>query len=1216
MVKGLRLLKSTVIVVSISYQAEHFDVRYREREPSKMNKNYAYRYLLHVSDFHLSDDENSLDYAKLALSELAKKLRDKGIQIDYLIHTGDVIDSIDVFEKAANQLPGCKEYLSAKPTEYGTESSNFKFDFERFSKEAATDLKKKFDNNVKKLVTDRFNAACGLLREFFSELNVAPGNVIICCGNHDVLKPSGIDNKTITCTPHEASQWKYECPPALTDVFKPFESFLDKLDVANSQKRCKKKEPISVCSLGGFDVLILNTNWTNYSEQRPGYYCIRCDQLKEIIDTAVDKRDNSDKLSFVVAHKPIYEICERPRLAYKRYIETPFMSSLQKFIGNSGVYFCGDKHTRSIAHSSFHGINHYIGGEPLRRPAKGTEAEVEYNLLEIVDCKLGLERKIHMKYSYGNGWCCEIRPQDSRVSELYDISSKYIVRHILEILFGKKRIGPWDSLRQEILGWTDEKRKSVIKNFDTLFKSICKYRLNGNIDVGIKDNIFTFVLARIKKSISDGTFSNIINARGEYDSGKSTFWGLLYLYSLYKYSMGEIDFIPAYFNFENDEMIQAVGKNISYYDAAKRAFEDFSRRIQYIADKEHQCVCYIIDGLDEQDSWSLYTEDSIGRGVLDVLSTCHNTCYIMSFSQHRLPCFKNTMPVRKYNDTSDIIYFNPVDVREHGSTDKRFELFVSSYMRLMPSISVLIEDGEKQNTGSSEQSKNLDESNQQGDPKFCANVSEQTGVSESNETAKLDLPTERHIHGPVDKICDIIRRFRRLTISPGFLHQNFEYITEIEDYEKGTFIHENATVSEIYKYYIDRQDELCLKSLGYGYVNYAPAIAYLFAYKGYTYEKFMRLHEDDEAEYRHVISPICENRDKIYATFLFVLKHVDAREFLIALHYNRELRYYAEHPHEEIAPISILNEFLSRNISVQIRKLWSDTNKFEITCNQLIKRDNLSNCLQSMLIYCLSHMQMYEPIRDALMTKLLDKAEITLLKQLKIDKIEDATWEIEGQDYSEKLQCFINYSLLHTLVVYKKSNKNTTLSLAHKMYAKSYDTKHTNEQSSISSGFCRYNRQFQMLYYGDLFINGEDKQRPLDPSDDKVGKGFDFHNCFNYLLVKLNSADKYPLREFDMLTLFDLMATRLDKKYINNHHSTVVTEDESFFYRAQFSERAHEVLFSALNILDAYTSISEIDDSENCEDYLFFKTFRDLFSSEMKRCEIAEAHYKKELSGE
>ena len=235
-----------------------------------MNKNYAYRYLLHVSDFHLSEDENLLKHAKLALSELAKTLRDKGIHIDYLVHTGDVIDSSDVFEKVANELPGCKEYLSAKPTGHGTESNNLEFDFERFSKEAATDQKKEFDANVEKLVTDRFDAASKVLRKFFSELNVAPGNVIICCGNHDVLKPSQIDNKTITCTLSEDNQWKYECPSSTKDAFRPFELFLNGLDVANSQNRCDVEEPVSVCSLGGFDVLILNTSWANYSEQRPG----------------------------------------------------------------------------------------------------------------------------------------------------------------------------------------------------------------------------------------------------------------------------------------------------------------------------------------------------------------------------------------------------------------------------------------------------------------------------------------------------------------------------------------------------------------------------------------------------------------------------------------------------------------------------------------------------------------------------------------------------------------------------------------------------------------------------------------------------------------------------------------------------------------------------------------------------------------------------------
>jgi len=113
-------------------------------------------------------------------------------------------------------------------------------------------------------------------------------------------------------------------------------------------------------------------------------------------------------------------------------------------------------------------------------------------------------------------------------------------------------------------------------------------------------------------------------------------------------------------------------------------------------------------------------------------------------------------------------------------------------------------------------------------------------------------------------------------------------------------------------------------------LKYAPIMAYLFAYKGYTYEKFKHLSEDNDYENKHLFRPIYENFDKVYNTFLFIQKYKDAREYLIALHYNRELRYYAEHPNKNIDEGSILNEFISRNISVIIRKLWSDTNKFNL----------------------------------------------------------------------------------------------------------------------------------------------------------------------------------------------------------------------------------------------------------------------------------------------
>lgn len=258
----------------------------------------------------------------------------------------------------------------------------------------------------------------------------------------------------------------------------------------------------------------------------------------------------------------------------------------------------------------------------------------------------------------------------------------------------------------------------------------------------------------------------------------------------------------------------------------------------------------------------------------------------------------------------------------------------------------------------------------------------------------------------IDEVCSIIRNFRRLTITPGFMNQNFDFITLTDD-ENQRWVNSDLSVKDIYRYYIDRQNEICLNSLEYGFVKYAPAMAYLFAYKGFTYEKFKRLRNESILNQRHVVDPICQNYDKIYHTFLFIKKHNDAREYLIALHYNRELRYYAEHSTEEIAEESILNEFITRNIAVLIRKLWKDTNKFIIVCEHLLEREDLSNYLQSMMIYCLAHLEIYPPIRDRLRTKMIQKAEDTLQKQKLLGDItKDELWEIYGNDSFEKLEHF------------------------------------------------------------------------------------------------------------------------------------------------------------------------------------------------------------------
>jgi hypothetical protein len=1002
-----------------------------------------------------------------------------------------MIDAKDLYAKVASKFDFNNIFYEVD------KNGKNKFDSDCFQKRANSTQKIHFNNELKNLVQKRFEQADQIMREFISNLNVSFGNVVIGCGNHDVLRLIPVAKPIITCTEGDNNYNEYRISNT-EDIFDPFENFINNLGAANSKSRCGEKGIIQ-CTLNGINVLLLNTNWPKPSDCKEGYCCVNCESIiQKLQDWRNSGGNTKNAINIIVAHKPMYEICEKARLAYKRYIKTPFMAEIREFIGENGIYLCGDKHTRSIVGSFFHDVPHYIGGEPLtEKDTSSDNYEVEYNLLQIDDGGIGIERKLHLCSSDGKVWTCELRPQDNVVAELYNHSHEHIVQNTFELLGMTKPADAWENLCQEVYGWNTKDRTVWNRNVDAFYKSICKFRICGVDDIAWKDgeNIIEYICERIKDRITDVRTQNLLNIRGEYSSGKSTFLGLTYIYLLYQYSIGRIDFIPAYFNLENPKMIDKIAGRESYYSAVYNTFDEFTIKIQTIAKKQHQSVCYIIDGLDEQDCWSYGIEDSVGRGVLDILAKYEYVWFIMSFSQHRLPCFKNTLPTRKFNENSDILYFNPINVTQSGAEDNRFTAFVRAFIELK-------------------------------------------GINLGSNNVDLDTK--------VDAECNIIRKFRRLTINPGFMYNNYDFLTTTSNVNQN-LLYEEASVDTVYKYYIDRQQEICLEKLGYGFVKYAPTMAYLFSYRGYTYEKFIRIgqNQDYPATGTHTLKSIVDNQNKIYDAFLFIKKEKDAREYLIALHYNHELQYYADHPQDSIEDDSILNEFIARDIAVLIRKLWTDMNKFVIVCEKLLVRDDLNNCIQSMLLYCLAHMQMYSPIRDRLQNMMYRKAEETLLKQNpKSSRLTEIQWKIEGNDNAEKLKSFINLGLLHTITVFILGNRGGT---------------DLTDTIVANNDFLRYNRQYQMLYYGDLFIRGENRQRPLDPGNDFVGKGFDFHNCFNYLYVKLMSEELYTLRRFDLYTLWSLLQSRLEESQLNGH-TKLIAPSETFFFRKSFTKQAVRVL--------------------------------------------------------
>lgn len=1112
-----------------------------------MNQVKRTKYILHVSDFHLS--AHNLEFAEKGLNALSDMLDRNDIAINYLIHTGDVIDSRGAFCIAAKDLYKKDDALSWL-AEYVSDED---FNTDGFLKDpnATDEIIRQINEQIVHNMGMLYLQGKNTVEKFLADIRVRKSHTYFCIGNHDTLRPI---NKA---SPPECARFQHDYGDAEeyhkylekyekeNRIFVPYrESFLRQLGVWNPDLS------EFFVQTGDINLIILNTNHPNPHKSKEGYYCIDCATVTNVLNK-LSRKDDDKRLNIVIAHKPIYEICEAARMAFNSYHKTEFMTAIHNFLGENGVYICGDKHTRSVSDTTFHSIQHIIGGAPFKKSDENKTFDLEYNLIEVIGGKVGNIQKIHLSCDSNDNWKCVFRPEDSIVEKLYELSSSSLIPQCLSVLMHDSSKNAWTDISRIFYKakGNNPKWEWLEPKLDRLYHIICKYvkvtfeekdEKNALYDWDTRGNdrsIFYNMRDYLsEKMCYDTMFSqaNILNIRGEYSSGKSTFLGILYIYLLYQYSVGNIGFIPAYFNLENKGILGQINSNndkISYYKAAKESFEKFVNEVQNIAEKSHQAVCYLIDGLDEQDVWSYGSEDSIGRGILDVLASARNSKNIMSYSQHHLPLFKNTMPERKYKDYSDVMYFNNVHIVSADRKKDNFNQFISAFYSLKEAQ---IAPGQR----------------------------------------KTSLETDQPEPEKIDRICGLIRKFCRLSVSQNFLYKFSEYIEERTNTSQEV---ETLSIDEVYRNYIDLLHKMCIDILGYGYVHYAPAMAYLFSFKGYTYERFKRIPPNTEDYWQRRIT---EYSDKVYDAFLFIKKNQDVREYLIAMHYNRELRLYAENPEDPIPEASILNEFIPRNIAIISRKMWkSDPNKFVIVCRELLERRSdlgqkpICNCALSMLIYTLAHQaKMYEPSN-----KMLDR--IISSYETDTGKISDSP--AGGFKYNTKnsdlLQQFLNFSLYRTYGLYKAVSEGDSEKLAISLGA--------------NEDFARYNRQYIRLYYGDLTISGENRKAALVPGEDNCLRGFDFHNTFNLISEKLRNAERrpYALMQFDLYSLCDLIQSRLTAgEYTDNQRYSDV-----FFSGKKNLNTQIGVLNEAVGFIDLYLGQRTKDENNKYQNLLeqYKKTF-------------------------
>lgn len=1168
-----------------------------------MKDNSRPTWILHVSDFHINED--NCFFAEWVLNKFAQCLIARNQPVDYVLHSGDIIDSreyrigfsengydaiicklsdadkkelgesiknkVESLERSIGEFDGgnfetlCKEIkkeinkcqenahneegylqwglrretngetsavqvleklnkvyenLTLEIQKYGSLEEGAKIhDFRKTVIELREELRnaakkaigkhlqdpsrEEAVDNVNAYLTEqgeyRFSLADGIFHKFAENLDITKKRFIFCCGNHDVLRLKG--SQTQKCEIKNSQIQKYSAIAQMErrDAFRKFSENYFPVDENN----------IARVPMHGFEVHLIDTN---YGDPNGRWSCADCNNcLKSKIDV-----DSGEKiLRIVLGHKPLYELCETAILPYDDGVPV-FLRNVRSVVGENGIYICGDKHTRSISGSAMFEIPHYLGGSPIREPETDKAKVIEYNLIEIIDGQVARERLAKIKLSRNSHinkregiheggsdffdcaytFECTICPQKNLVSQIYSACKEYINEQSFT-LFRMSQIdrSTWENL--SAVYFDKEKSAKYKDDLNEFYRSFLRYRKEGNPKdlLEYKTDIFQSIIARISEKIHSSPVKeisfgrNVLNLRGDYGCGKSTFLGYLYIELLEAFSSGRIDFIPVLFSLNNQEIKKDVEGGVHFCDAAKHSFDEFFDEIEQLTQKEELKILFIIDGLDDQDCWSYTSEDSIGRGIIDILARNPNAWFVMSFTQHRLPLFKNTMPVMKIGDKSDLLYFNTTEV----------------YSKTYPDSMI-----------------NSD---------LCSMV---TAFIKLNATDLSNEDREKRCK----EICRIITFFCRRTINLRFLTEH-----RVNDFTSAFYSIDSS--SSAFRYYIDRQFGICYEALGYNFVKYAPTMAYLFAYHGYTFERFMHMangsRENDVHE--HLLIPFSEYRSMIYKAFLFIKTRKDAREYLIALHYNSELRYYTENSTIPISEKSILNEFIYRNTAVLIRKLWTDSNKLIIVCKRLLERRELPSLTMSMLVYCVANnTSMDRRQRSMLLEKLSASHPKFPDKLRKIFKEEtlNSTFNLYADTTTQiRTEAFLHLSFERSTIVFSSESDINELIKRMLVYAhQDRDLDRLGEKNTSDDLFCIYNHQYQMLFYGDQSIHGHDKVKQLELGKAKdLGKGFDIYCTYVHLSIKimhaLDAGCDYRLFDFDLLTLCQLLSDRVGKVTLN-----------------------------------------------------------------------------------
>ena len=475
------------------------------------------------------------------------------------------------------------------------------------------------DENKKK---ESFEFALEAFRKLFSGYNM--NSILFCPGNHDLIRQP-IEYKD-DCTEIDENGMAY------LDAFSYYDSFLKELGLSDDESHLTRIKTI-ISGSETLNFLVANTNcFVRNVNSKSTTDCINCCKVNKLANSKVFSGDK--KYNIFVSHLPLDYICECGKHHYKDNDANLCEILFERF----HTFLAGDKHCKSCY------SNTYIVGNPLY------EAD---SFLSIHEIKENYHTCEYIKVDE-TGY--SITADKTVCNDVFDLCKRHLSARVSQLL----RINE-NSKFSIIDEFMQNDGLEMICDIENLYDGIVNFK-EYNSSTDSFTNLKPFSFNQIANIIEDyeGENRNVINLKGEHESGKSTFLSMLFIYLLYKHTYQSYKYIPLYFNIEKYRTNGMDSKTIM------SIFDGFVSSSQKIRDKSNKPICYIIDGLNQYQMFGDNPDlgDYFDGKLQNITDTCPESVIILSIDtfDHPLGFYKSIfdIPGSNWKFSKYLIYLNPI----------------------------------------------------------------------------------------------------------------------------------------------------------------------------------------------------------------------------------------------------------------------------------------------------------------------------------------------------------------------------------------------------------------------------------------------------------------------------------------------------------------------------------------------------------------------------